>query len=384
VVEPRVAWVTVILIAGLGLVNYILWKLYGSHGIELTGFLGGLVHSRVAVSELAQRVRDTQSQMLEVAYRGMVLAITAMLVRNAVLLALLAPAALASAAVALLLMLVASLGLAFWPLQGRTDAPPTDTPVLRLAAPFSLTAAFKFGVILLLIQVASALAQHTLGQLGVFAISLLGGLFSSASAVAAAATLGAPGTITPQMAGVCAVIASLTSVVVNVPLALAAHARPLMQRLVWAVGIILVVGAMGIVAQGAGSGVAHRLVHAWGSLSGIGGHLSHRRGGRDVPHAMLFDLDETLIGGVPPLSHQQRPPLAPCWPAVSHPRGPRHRRRGVHGAPGGAQTLWQATAAAGEPPRRALTTPSLGANAAPCTGGRVDAMVPCHGGRGAV
>src|SRR5215510_4968779 len=45
VVEPRTAWVTVILIAGISFVNYILWKLYGAHGIELTGFLGGLVNS---------------------------------------------------------------------------------------------------------------------------------------------------------------------------------------------------------------------------------------------------------------------------------------------------------------------------------------------------
>lgn len=31
-VEPRAAWVTVILISGIGFVNYILWKLYGERG----------------------------------------------------------------------------------------------------------------------------------------------------------------------------------------------------------------------------------------------------------------------------------------------------------------------------------------------------------------
>jgi uncharacterized membrane protein (DUF4010 family) len=266
VVEPRTAWVTVILIAGIGFVNYILWKLYGSRGIEYTGFLAGLVNSSVAVSELAQRVRDTQGQILEVAYRGMVLAITAMLVRNAALLALLAPAALTSAAVALLLMLAASLGLAFLHPHAQTDTPSADTPVLQLTSPFSFTSSLKFGVILLLIQVTSALAQQTLGHIGVYAISLLGGLFSSASAVAAAATLAANGTITPLMAGVCTIIASLASVIVNVPLALVAHARPLMQRLAWAVGILLVVGAVGVLAQLAGGAMAQRLVHVWGNF----------------------------------------------------------------------------------------------------------------------
>src|SRR5690606_4989466 len=41
-VEPRAAWVTVILISGIGFINYILWKLYGARGTELSGFLGGL------------------------------------------------------------------------------------------------------------------------------------------------------------------------------------------------------------------------------------------------------------------------------------------------------------------------------------------------------
>jgi uncharacterized membrane protein (DUF4010 family) len=57
-IEPRAAWVTVILIAGIGFVNYILWKLYGTRGTELSGFLGGLVNSNFTVIELSSRVRE--------------------------------------------------------------------------------------------------------------------------------------------------------------------------------------------------------------------------------------------------------------------------------------------------------------------------------------
>ncbi len=56
-VEPRAAWITVLLIAALGFTNYILLKLYGERGIEFTGFLGGLVNSTVTVTELTQRAR---------------------------------------------------------------------------------------------------------------------------------------------------------------------------------------------------------------------------------------------------------------------------------------------------------------------------------------
>jgi len=55
-IQPRAAWVTVILIAGLGFTNYVLLKLYGARGIAVTGFFGGLVNSTVTVTELSQRV----------------------------------------------------------------------------------------------------------------------------------------------------------------------------------------------------------------------------------------------------------------------------------------------------------------------------------------
>jgi len=260
VLEPRTAWVTVILIAALGFINYILWKIYGSRGIELTGFLGGLVNSSVAVGELAQRVRETQGQITDAAYRGMVLAIAAMVVRNAVILAFLSPQALESAGLALLLMLLVSVGLAFLHRSTAPATPPADAPVLRLTSPFSLQSALKFGAILLIIQVASVVAQLALGQIGVYVVSLLGGLFSSASAVAAAGTLAANGTLTATAAGVCTIIASLASVVVNLPLVMSAQDRPLIKRFALAVGLVALTGFIGIAVQALAWPTVQRLV----------------------------------------------------------------------------------------------------------------------------
>lgn len=251
IIEPRAVWVTVILIAGLGFANYVLWKLYGSRGVEMTGFLGGLINSSIAVSELALRARETGGQLREVAYRGMVLAMAAMVIRNAVLLALLAPGALQSAALAFILMLAVCAGLAFLRRRGAPDARPDATPALRFKSPFSLLSALKFGLLLLIIQVASILAQRALGQVGVYAVSLLGGLFSSASAVAAAATLGQHGAITAGAAGICAVIASLASVGIDLPLVISAGDRALTKRMLWSVGLIGAVGAAGVLLQAA-------------------------------------------------------------------------------------------------------------------------------------
>ena len=122
------------------------------------------------------------------------LATAAMLVRNGVILALFSPAALREAALPLLLMLAGTATAAVLPrrkplvLSGRDEQAEAARPTLpTLQSPFSPTAALKFGALFLALQVAGTLAQRTLGALGFYAVSLAGGVVSSASAVASAA-----------------------------------------------------------------------------------------------------------------------------------------------------------------------------------------------------
>ncbi len=52
-VNPRQAWVAVVVIAGLGFLNYVLLKLYSARGLYYAALLGGLVNSTAAVAELS-------------------------------------------------------------------------------------------------------------------------------------------------------------------------------------------------------------------------------------------------------------------------------------------------------------------------------------------
>ncbi len=89
-INPRDAWVIVIVIAGIGFVNYVLLKLYGTRGIYLSGFLGGLVNSTAAAAELAKPLgAGTTSSTVAVA--ALLLTIVAMFVRNLVILAIFSP-----------------------------------------------------------------------------------------------------------------------------------------------------------------------------------------------------------------------------------------------------------------------------------------------------
>jgi uncharacterized membrane protein (DUF4010 family) len=254
-VEPRAAWVTVILIAGLGFTNYVLLKLYGARGIELTGFLGGLVNSTVTVTELANRVKQSEGRLSHVAFTGVMLATAAMLVRNGLILGLLAPLALGRAAVPLILMLFGTSVTAFR-LTHRNKATgheerESELPLLpTLESPFSLTAALKFALVFLILQIAGTLAQRALGTLGFYAVSVAGGAMSSASAVASAANLASAHTLSPEIAGVGAILASGASAIVDLPIvARVGQNRLLTRRVALALTATILLGVAGTVLQ---------------------------------------------------------------------------------------------------------------------------------------
>jgi hypothetical protein len=65
-IEPQSNWASVIIIAAIGFVNYILMKLLGPRGMEITAFFGGLVNSRKVVVELASRLRKGGTEPISV------------------------------------------------------------------------------------------------------------------------------------------------------------------------------------------------------------------------------------------------------------------------------------------------------------------------------
>ena len=245
-IEPRAAWVTVILIAGIGFFNYVLWKLYGTRGTELSGFFGGLVNSNITIIELSNRVRETGPAFAGNAYRGVLLATAAMLARNGTLLALIAPATLLGAGLPLALMLAASALLVSWSFHQRRRQGSAGTPTLHMAMPFSLPQALRYGAIFLGLHVIGALTQRQFGDAGFYVVSVLGGLLSSASAVAAAATLAEQGAISPATAGVGAVLASFTSMAFSATFVLRMRDQGLIRRLGLSLAAVSAIGVLGL------------------------------------------------------------------------------------------------------------------------------------------
>jgi uncharacterized membrane protein (DUF4010 family) len=162
-------------------------------------------------------------------------------------LAILAPHTLVYAAPSFVLMLLVTGLLVLLP---RKSAPATDQakkPLsLGLQSPFSLRSAIQFGALFLALEVAGTLAQRWVGRFGFFAVCFVGGMFSSASSVASAGSLAAHGTLPADIAGTGAVLAAITSVLVDLPLvARIARERPLTRRTAVALGLIALAGVIG-------------------------------------------------------------------------------------------------------------------------------------------
>jgi uncharacterized membrane protein (DUF4010 family) len=206
-VNLRQAWVSVVVIASIAFVNYVLLRLYSTRGLYWTAILGGLVNSRAAVAELMTIVTDSRTTVVVV-----LLTTVAMFIRNAVLLALFAPRALLTAAGPLFAMACVALLL-----RGTR---PDDEPgkELTLHSPISLKKVLGYGTLFIAIQVIGTLAERVFGNIGFMAATGISAVASSASATAAAANLSASAKITPALAGTAAVIASMASALTDVPL----------------------------------------------------------------------------------------------------------------------------------------------------------------------
>jgi uncharacterized membrane protein (DUF4010 family) len=237
--QPREDWITVVVIAGLGFLNYVLLRVYGSKGIYLTAVLGGLVNSTATAAELAATL--SRAGLVSLMVPIMLLTSVSMFFRNLIILAIFARGAVRTAALPLIAMAVVA---AYWIYRDRGRAAEVDQDVtIDLGSPVSLKKISGFAFLFLLLQVVATLGQRWIGNAGLQIVSVLGGLFSSASTTAAAANMAMHGHVAESQAGIAVVLASISSALINIPLVQRqAKLRPQIRKLVFSSVLQLVVG----------------------------------------------------------------------------------------------------------------------------------------------
>ncbi|MFB6121216.1 MAG: MgtC/SapB family protein [Halobacteriaceae archaeon] len=245
-IEPRVVWLMVVFVAGLGLVNYVIATLYGGRGIAVTGFFGGLASSTAVVGA----VRDDVARRPELAGYGVAavsLANAAMATRNALIVVLFTASArpLVAALAPLGAAIVGSVAVA------GVSADWTADLDIEMETPFSLRNALGFGALFLVVVLANSAAGAEFGRLGLYVTTAIAGLVSSAGAVISVVLLYRTGSLTAGGAVVAVTLATLSSVGVKALLAASSANRDFGRRTVlWsvAVGIAVAASAVAVVA----------------------------------------------------------------------------------------------------------------------------------------
>ncbi|XVH31849.1 MgtC/SapB family protein [Haloferacaceae archaeon DSL9] len=236
--EPRVGWLMVVTVAGIGIVNYALVRSYGGRGIAVTGFFGGLASSAAVVGAMLDHLRQ-RTDAVDYGVAAVLLANAAMALRNlaiAIAFTLSTGAVLFDAVVPLGILVVGSFAIA------AVIADWDQEIEMELQNPFSLRNALGFGSVFLFILAGSSIAQAEFGTAGLYVSALVSGLVSSAGVTTSAVLLYRSGSIGGDEAVIAILLATAASILVKVGLA-SAGPRPFMRRVaLWSVVLLLASG----------------------------------------------------------------------------------------------------------------------------------------------
>lgn len=244
--SPRLIWLMVVTVAGIGIANYAVVETYGGRGIAVTGFFGGLASSTAVVGTMLDHVRQ-QPEAATYGVAAILLADAAMALRN--LLIALAftlgnpEKTLYGAIVPLGTIIVGSVAIAAYTADWSQEMD------IELKSPFSLRNALGFGIIFLLVVVGGAVAKNQFGQTGFYLTALLSGLVSSAGVTASAVTLYSGGNLSQQTAVFGILLATASSILVKAALVVSAPDRTFAYRIaIWSTVLLAGSGVAAVVA----------------------------------------------------------------------------------------------------------------------------------------
>jgi len=173
VLNPHRIWVLVVLIVGISLAGYMVYKFFGEKaGVMMGGILGGIISSTATTVSYARRSRQAKGSS-KLAAQVILIASTVVFVRVLMLIAATAPASLQEAGpplgAMLGVMMVLSVGTWFVDRHAKVQMPPQDNPT-------ELKSAILFAALFALVTLGVAAAKEHFGQRGLYVVAILSGL----------------------------------------------------------------------------------------------------------------------------------------------------------------------------------------------------------------
>jgi uncharacterized membrane protein (DUF4010 family) len=244
--NPYRIWWMVVLISGLDFVSWILVKSVGrEHGIGLTGLLGGLVSSTATTLTFTKRSRQEPAHSASFAL-AILLASLVMLVRVAIVLAVVSLPILRSTWPALAAMGLASVAVLVW-VWRRSRASSGKKASAELAEdsnPFALSKALRFALLFAVVSVLARGAEVWLGDTGLYLAGGLGGLTDVDAITLSMSELASRDAERVSAAGRAVVLAIVSNTLVKGGIAAAAGSKPLATLILPSVVVVAAVGAV--------------------------------------------------------------------------------------------------------------------------------------------
>ncbi len=173
VLNPFKIWLMVVLIVGISLGGYIVYKFLGARaGAWASGVLGGLISSTATTVSLARRSKQSP-QTPGLAAFVIIVASAIVFVRLGILIGATAPQFVRVALVPLVVMFAVLALLGWWNLRGRDEA---AAAMPEQENPTELKPAIVFGLLYAVVLLAVAAAREYFGQSGLYAVAVLSGL----------------------------------------------------------------------------------------------------------------------------------------------------------------------------------------------------------------
>jgi uncharacterized membrane protein (DUF4010 family) len=247
VLNPFNIGLMIVLMAGIGLVGYVLIRAMGTErGLGLTGFVGGLVSSTAVTLAFSGRARR-EPGVIQACALAVVLASTVMLVRVLIEVAAVHPTLLESVILPLGAMMFAALA-ASLVLYLREKKKPSTVGDVKFHNPLELGLAIKFGLLFAVVLVVSKAAQVYLGNQGTYIAAVLAGLTDMDAITLSMARLSKDGSISDKVATAAIFIGAVSNTLVKGGMAIVLGGWEF-GRIVMAVFVTaLLAGAAGLLA----------------------------------------------------------------------------------------------------------------------------------------
>jgi uncharacterized membrane protein (DUF4010 family) len=244
VLNPRKIWTLVVLITGLSLAGYLLYRFRpAKSNTVLAGLLGGLVSSTATTVSFARRTREVKG-----ADAGAALVIlisgTVVFARVLALVAVTAPAHFLPIAppLATMMAVMAAICVPLWwsATHEKTEMPQQKNPT-------ELRAALVFTALFAGVLVAIAAARDYLGDRGLYAVAFLSGLADMDAITLSSAALAQNGSAPAAVVWRLILLGSLANIIFKLGSVAALGSRGLLARVSICFGIALAAGTAALV-----------------------------------------------------------------------------------------------------------------------------------------